>query len=532
MGQKGGVLKSRVRQRVVESDMDKKILTGMIVSTNYCLDVSRIIDLNFFLTSHSKKIAKWILSYFKKYKIAPEQQIKDIFQEEEATLKKEEADLIESFLKELSDRYEEERSIENNLNIPYLFDQTIEYFKERALTIHADTVRSLVELGKIGEAEEAVVNYKKVAKTNSQWVNPFSTEVINRVFDNTDVDNLFKFPGALGNMIGYFKRSWLVGFMAPMKRGKTWWLIEIAVISVLCGYRTVFISLEMSEEEILERFYKRISALASEDGELIYPCFDCKSNQDDTCIKRERKGKGRLLLEDGSLPEYSPNINHTVCTHCRDKHIPGFIISTWAQVHKVRKLTKSTAKLYTKSMADMFGDNLRVLVFPINTANSEDIKSELDNLEYTEDFVPTTIVADYADILGTEQHGLTGRDKTNETWLMLKNLAQTKHALVATATQSSRKSIYKKNVAQDDTSEDIRKLAHVNAMFTLNQTETEEEKGIMRVGVAVHRHKKTYESKNVIVLMQQEVGQPLLDSEYYSDRKRLEQGGDSKYPKK
>jgi hypothetical protein len=92
--------------------------------------------------------------------------------------------------------------------------------------------------------------------------------------------------------------------------------------------------------------------------------------------------------------------------------------------------------------------------------------------------------------------------------------------LWATGTQSSRKSIYKKNVMQDDTSEDIRKLAHVNAMFSLNQTETEELLGIMRVGVTVHRHKKSSERKNVIVLGNLSVGQPILDSSFSDDKKR------------
>jgi hypothetical protein len=509
-------MRGRIRRRVVETDIERKILTGMIVSTNYCSDISGILNIHYFRTPYSKKIAQWVLHYFKRYKSAPGKSIKDIYEAEQETLKQEDAELIRNFLKELSSKYEEEKpdSIENNLNPQYLFDQTLEYFKERALTLHYEGIQSLLTIGKIKEAEELVRKYREVARSTSEWFNPFDNKTIDKVFDNKDLDNLFKFPGALGKMIGYFKRNWLVGFMGPMKRGKSWWLQEVAAQAIMNNFRTVFISLEMSESEVSERLYKRISALGDDDERLVFPCFDCHSNQDDSCMKKERRGKRRLLSDEGKKPEYSENRGHVPCTHCRDIGSKRYIAATWFIKHKVKKLTKSRSKTYSQALMGMFGDNLRVRAFAANTANAEDIKAELDSLEYTEGFIPSVIVIDYADILKPEQQGLVGRDKHNETWLMLKNLSQTKHVLVVTGTQSSRKSIYKKQVAQDDTSEDIRKLAHVDMMLTLNQIPEEEETGIMRLGVSVHRHKKSHERSNIIVLTMTEIGQPLLDSEF------------------
>lgn len=521
-------MQSRVRRRSVDVDFDSKILTGMIVSNSYLKDISRVIDLSYFKNEHSKKIAKWILAYYKKYKSAPNKQIKDIFEAEQETLKEEESDLIKTFLSKISKKYEEEKDVEKNINTPYLFDETISYFGERSVNIIQEKLQSLLTVGKIKEAEEVIRNYKNVAKVITQWIDPFTNKTINRVFDTDDINNLFKFPGALGMMMGDLKRGWLIGFMAPMKRGKSWWLLEVAILSIMMGYRTVFISLEMSEEEVLERIYKMISALSDEDCELTYPCFDCYSNQDNSCNKAERRGHRKLLTEEGELPSYSPDIIHKICTYCRDNNEKGFIASTWFTRHRVKKMTKARAKSYAHGLRDMYGNNLRVIAFPINTANTEDIKSELENLEYTENFVPSTIVLDYADILGSEVVGLSGREKINETWLMLKNLAQTKKCLVVTGTQSSRKSIYKKNVMQDDTSEDIRKLAHVNAMFSLNQTANEEDLGIMRIGVVVHRHKKSNELRNVIVLSQLATGQPILDSSFAPAKHKKEGGNEIK----
>jgi len=298
-----------------------------------------------------------------------------------------------------------------------------------------------------------------------------------------------------------------------MKRGKTWWLMELAAQAALSGLKVVFISLEMTWEQIAERLYKRISGLGDVDEKIIYPCFDCLSNQDGSCLKKERKGKRRLLLEDGALPMFSTKLDYEPCTYCRDNGLKDYIAATWFNKYKVKKLTKLRAKQYASGFTGMYGENLRLIAYPANTANTLDIKRDLDELEYLEGFIPAVVVIDYADILKPEVSGLVGRERTNETWMMLKNISQSKHCLVVTGTQSTRKSIYKYQVMQDDTSEDIRKIAHCDVMLTLNQTPVEEECGIMRLGVAVHRHKRTHERQNVLVIYSTEVGQPLLDSE-------------------
>jgi spore coat polysaccharide biosynthesis protein SpsF (cytidylyltransferase family) len=59
-------------------------------------------------------------------------------------------------------------------------------------------------------------------------------------------------------------------------------------------------------------------------------------------------------------------------------------------------------------------------------------------VETIDDFVPNVIVVDYADILAPENLKLEGREKHDETWKMLKNLASSRNCLVITATQSNR----------------------------------------------------------------------------------------------
>ena len=43
----------------------------------------------------------------------------------------------------------------------------------------------------------------------------------------------------------------------------------------------------------------------------------------------------------------------------------------------------------------LYGSNLRVRAFPAYTANPSDIRAELEDLEYSEGFIPDVIVVDY-----------------------------------------------------------------------------------------------------------------------------------------
>jgi hypothetical protein len=65
--------------------------------------------------------------------------------------------------------------------------------------------------------------------------------------------------------------------------------------------------------------------------------------------------------------------------------------------------------------------------------------------------------------------------------------------------------------------EDIRKVAHVDVMISLNQLEIEKRRGVMRLAVIAHRDKDFYQLGQCFVLQQLELGQPNLDSEYCED---------------
>jgi hypothetical protein len=508
----------RLMRRRVDTSSEEKILTAFIVSSKFCKEVFPITNIEYFQTDYAKKIVAWTSEYFDKYQTCPDRQIKEIFNYHKPDLKEADAENIGLFLAKLSDQYE----TDDKFNSDYYIDQAVEYYRGQAVRVIVEKSKVLLDIGKLDDAEQLVRDYKKVAKETSEWINPLDKNFIRKtLLEDQNKDVLFSFPGALGHVLGKLERGWLIGILGPMKRGKTWYLQEFAMHALFERLNVVFISLEMDSSRVAKRIYKRLTAYGEEEKNYAYPTFDCKRNQDNTCTLGERTNHIKLLDEKGQKPTFHPDMKYRVCSVCRGKR-KRFSADAWFIIHKREKLKIRNAVKKIQGMEQLFGSNLRLLSYPAYSANITKVKRDIDKLEYIEGFVPDVVVIDYADILAPEDSRQVGRERSDETWKMLKNLSQSKHSLVVTASQSNRSSISKKNVTQTDIAEDIRKIAHVDMMISLNQLPDEKRFGIMRIAVIAHREKDFDQLSQCMVLQQLELGQPQLDSELCNDFKEIQ----------
>ena len=97
----------------------------------------------------------------------------------------------------------------------------------------------------------------------------------------------------------------------------------------------------------------------------------------------------------------------------------------------------------------------------------------------------------------------------------MRRLSQERHCLVVTATQANAASYDKKVLTMMNFSEDKRKMAHVTAMFGLNQTPDEKRQNLMRVGPIVIREGEFNSLNTVTVLQCLDIGRPYIGS-YWS----------------
>ena len=510
-----------LKRKKVSSGIEEDILIGIIVSDSFCREVSKIYKKGYIKNPHIERVILWCLDYFKKYRKAPNKLIKDIFTVEKKKLSKEEADIIKLLLLKVSGKYETGKQ----MNVDYLLDKTIPHFKKQVMESAIENATALLELDRIDEAEKEMNRIVSIRKDTSKWENPLDPKVVKAYFDDLAEkrDYLFRLPGKLGDIVGNLERGTLVGIMGAPKRGKSFWIQEFAIRALFEKLNVLLVSLEMGGHRSKRRVYRRLTAWSDENKQYIFPAFDCYLNQTNECMLEERTNN-RPLMVAGERPEkYDPAIRYKICNVCRNKKNSDYRGATWFIRARRKEMEAVPTIKFISGVNDMLRENFRFRAYPKFSANISMLLSDIEQLEAEEGFIPDVICVDYADILAPEDSRVTGRDRIDETWKMFGNMADVKHCLVVTASQTNRKSIEKAFMQQGDVAEDFRKMANVDMMIALNQLSFEKRKGVLRVAVIAGREGAFDEFTTVTVLEQRELGQVLLDSEIIVEKKEDEE---------
>lgn len=449
----------KINKAEVDLSSEDQIITGCIVSDSYIKNIFPILDHRLFESKRSKKIIKWIKDYYLKYEKAPGKDIKDIFEVEKKYIDEDEAELIEDILVRLSDHadsYESKFKIEIAEN--YIAEQKINKLIEN---VHGNILK-----GQINDAEALIASHMRTERPTVKAINILEdTQAIKKATEDDSHRTLIEFNGAIGKMIGPLKRQDFFSFIGPMKRGKTFWMIDFALKGLMRQQKVLFVSMEMAPQEMMQRIYSSFMGCPKTEREIYIPYFE-----DNKILSKKINKKG---------------------------------LSANKMIKKADKL-----KLLIKK------GSLQLLCYPTYGANVGDIKTEIHNLAHYNDFYPDIIVVDYADILAPEiDSPKEHRHRLNHTWGELRGLAQSHDALVITASQADR-STFKKDIEEDNLSEDIRKLAHVTHMMALNQTRDDKKMNLMRCSMLASRSEEFQVSDEVFCLYQYGVGKACLDSKW------------------
>jgi len=498
-----------LRKRKIDSTIEKRIVTGMIVSSRYLSEIYTQTDLSYFQNPFAKTIAGWCIDHYEAYNKAPFTDIKGIFTRELPKLKLEEESIIEDLLEEISKRYE----LEKGVNVEFLLDQTMVFFKKRELEMTAGNIKVLLDRNQIEAAEDEVLQYRKIIRLTSEWCNPFDEEEVIKTLEE-DENPLFTFPGELGRFLGPMRHSWLIGITGPYKRGKTWLAEEFGVVGFMSGIKVCFVSLEMPKRQMNLRVYQRLANVGKTAKNYLIPCFDCLLNMTGECNRTERMNEHNLMSPGSPIPMNIAEDNpYKPCTWCRDNdERRDWEPAVWRKKVHREAADRQSVVSQIEQVRNTYGDNFRILAYPSHTASVSDIMRDLDLLEQTEDFVPGMIIVDYADILRSDHSSLSGHLKEDDVWVNLSRLAAERYALTIVPTQATTDALDVEHVKQQHTARWRGKLGHVEAMLSLNQLESEKKRGIMRIGVMAHRHEDFHQSENCTILQQLYLGQVNLDA--------------------
>lgn len=519
--------------------IERLILMGLITSTDFLKKIRPIYHVKLFKSNYIRRVAKWSVEYFDKYGQAPHKNIETIYVDKlkQEKLPPEVAEIIEEhLLPNLSEEYEH-----TQFNVKYVLERAGEYFKVRRLEILSEEIQAYLSNGEPDEAAKLTEQYKNIEQSGTEYdVIDLSSPDLGKYIDDAFAEAqtpLITYPGALGEFVNSaLVRGGFVALLAPEKRGKSFWLLDMLMRASKQGSNVVlFQAGDMTRNQQLRRvaIYKaQRSDKEKYSGMYYMPVKDCIHNQLDTCDREEREGvcgiftdmelqkyetstgglrkniTREVLLE--KLEEYP---DHAPCHNCRD-----YRTNPWGTVWLKQKdrggvLTGGQAR---RILTNFFVEKHRrfKLSTHANGTLTTDIMNELlDKWEKEEGFIADVIGIDYGDLVD-DPKVKEERARQNKVWKDFRGMSQKRNALLITATQADAESYNQDSLTLKNFSEDKRKYAHVTAFWSLNQDAKGREKklGLMRLGELVVRDDEFDAGRFVTVLQSLSTGRPVLTS--------------------
>jgi len=453
-------------------DQERRVLVGMILCDEVAGKISEkmkeVEGGEPFRSRWANLVAGWVSGYYSQYEKAPGRHIEPIFRQWASTANDEkQISLVERFLEAVSDEAEG-----FDINPGFIIDLAGSLFNQVQLERHVESVQAEVDQGRVEKALSRAESFRKIEIGQGAGIDLFQDKEAVRAAFSQETHVLVTYPGPLGQFMGdRLKRDALISFMAPEKRGKSWWLIDLAWRAMLQRRKVCFFAVgDMGQDEMIQRLMIRASHHPEKAGTIEIP------------VSIE-EGEGGVPSIDVKAKKFHSDL-------CWQK--------AWISC-------RQTMKKRVRSKQSFF----KLSCHPADSISVEGIGSILKGWS-RDAWEPDVIVIDYADILAAPSGRLDYRHQIDATWKKLRSLAHSLNCLVVTATQSDAASYETRIISKRNFSEDKRKLAHVNGMIGINQTPEEEEIGAYRLNWIVTRRGRNNSLRCVSTAACLDVGNPAV----------------------
>lgn len=514
--------------------IERKIIIGLITSTEYIKRIRGVYQTKLLSAAMAKRLGAWCIEYYDTYKKAPKKAILDIFMSKlKNGLPKDIAEEIEEeILPSLNEEF-----VQSKTDLDFLITQTIQYFNEKHLQVHVEKIQALIESGEVDAANSLANNFKPIGLKDDSTVNFSDTKAlasVEKAFSEAQ-HPLIYYPKQLGEFWNHhLVRGGFVALLGPEKRGKTFWLMDMATRAVKQGNKVAFFQAgDMTESQQIRRFCIHLAKASDMEryiGKMLQPVPDCLFNQLNLCEKSERECSIGVFEDrytekdirhsptfDDLREAWLDNTAYSPCHNCKEYKTNRWGVPWLQEIEVKHALDVNKAK---KVFEEHFIKKNRKLMLSSHANGSlsvSNIKTLLNQWQVQYDFVPDVIIIDYADLLVPDTH-MEFRHQQNEIWKALRNLSQEERKglqpLVITVTQADADSYDQNTLRLKNFSEDKRKYGHTTAMWGLNQDPQGREKkiGIMRINELVIREGESNVNNVVYVLQNLKRGLPYLGS--------------------
>jgi replicative DNA helicase len=225
-------------------------------------------------------------------------------------------------------------------------------------------------------------------------------------------------------------------FIAPPKRGKSWFLVHAANAALRQRKTVVHVTLEMNKKQVARRYLQNALSLTK------------RAVPDISTTRFQFDAQGRLsgFVEDKvQRPALGPDL-FDKCNNLFSRY-----------------------KLYVKE-------------FPTRSIDAKDLRAYLDSLEQIEGIVPDVLVIDYVDLMKVDAANL--RVDTGVIYQEVRGIGMERGIAVVTASQGNRASANARWVRDDMVAEDWSKIMTADMVLTYSQTPEERTLNLARLFVS------------------------------------------------
>lgn len=365
------------------------------------------------------------------------------------------------------------RTLENlfesrtHVNSKYVVSRLNEFVHQQ--TLKASILRAVehIESGKIDAAELALQDGMKAQLPSFDIGTPFADPQRSLAFLAQADEGISVGIKAFDDAgIGAAPGTMLL-FIAPAKKGKSWFLTHAGRFCLQQRKRVLVVTLEMSEAAYSRRFVQSFFSVTKRQAEIAVPRF-----------QRDEHG-------------------HFIGVDFEDITRPTFGDAG------VRQMIEKNIKRQFRN-----GSPLIIKGYPMASLTMAHFRVYLDMLERLHKFVPDVVVFDYPDLMKIDADNI--RVDTGNVFRGLRGLAVERNFALITATQGNRDSASARVTTDTHVAEDYSKIATADVVITYSQTAEEKRLGLARLFVSNARNEE--DKFTVLVTQSYPMGQFAIDS--------------------
>lgn len=429
-------------------------------------EILELVDLKLY-DPYFREIAESAADYYYNYKLVPG----------DHTL-----DLIDSLSNKAPDKEEIYRKLydsiqltKSSINKEYILQQAVSFVRyQRLKQAMSGAVRSLQREDEAGLVEAEATLERALGANATVADLGVSLFDLSRSLEFLNVDETVSIPTGIPGLdkVGLGPaRKRLFLFIGVAGAGKSWFLVNLAKYAYMSRYRVLYVTLELSEQELCQRALQGVFSIAKKAGPI-------------TTTRLESDADGNFVgIDTGSTVKRAS---------FQDDDIYEMI-------------TNRVSKLRNKK-------SFKIKEFPTGALTVKGLENYLDILEAREGFIPDLLILDYADLMSVDSKNY--RLDLGQLYKQLRGIANKRNLAIATASQANRAAVKAKWITGDNASEDWSKIATADTVVTYNQTPAEHQLGLARLFVAKGR---TDKDKFAILISQSyAMGQFFLDSVSYT----------------